>query len=123
MFAHTQMGMSALFTKARAALIAWLDSDEEGRSQAALAKDLRINQSSVSLWVAGRSRPEQPMRVALFFLTGIAADAWLTDEERAFVERVRAVVAARTRKRTGVRRAARSTLEVQASDAPTEAAS
>lgn len=100
---------TATSTPARDALLAWLGVQAPGHSQAALAQVLGLNQSSVSLWVSGRSRPEPPMRKALELVTGIPEDDWLTLEERALVERVRGKIKpARKpskRRRSGVTRA------------------
>lgn len=56
-------------------------------SQQALADLLGIKQSSVSLWVSGRSRPEAHLRLALEGLWEIPAESWLTLEEAEVVAR------------------------------------
>lgn len=77
----------------REALRVWIDADPE-RSQSTLARTLGVSQPSVSAWLAGTSRPEAHHREALELLTGIPADAWKTDVERALVARTRAAVEA-----------------------------
>lgn len=54
----------------------------KSRSQAALAADLGIDQSSISAWVRGTSRPEPHFRHALARITLIPFDAWYSAEER-----------------------------------------
>lgn len=77
-----------LITAGRTKLGAWLADPQH--SQSALAAELRINQSSVSLWVRGRSRPESYLRDCLSLIIGIASHEWDTEDERALVEHVRA---------------------------------
>lgn len=84
-------GMTPHETMARAALQAWLDGPGPERTQAALARTLGIAGPSVNGWVMGRSRPEPHLRLSLEILTGIPASDWDTDDERAVVERVRAL--------------------------------
>lgn len=74
-------------TEGAVALKAWLA--EPGRSQSGLAEVLRLNQSSVSGWVNGWSRPDDTHRDALELLTGIAARLWRKSEEIDLLERLR----------------------------------
>jgi len=67
-------------TSGRTALVAWLST---GHSQVELAGKLGLHQSSVSLWVAGRARPEHHHRIALRRVCAIPERAWLTPEELA----------------------------------------
>lgn len=75
---------------ARAALRRWVGADQR-RSQAALARTIGVTQPSVSAWLAGPSRPESHHREALELLTGIPADDWKTESERAVVQRAKAI--------------------------------
>jgi transcriptional regulator with XRE-family HTH domain len=76
-------------TLGRQLLVGWLTEDGAGRSQSKLAELLGIGQSSVSLWVHGRSRPDAHIREALEVITGVPRGAWETDDERAVVTRAR----------------------------------
>lgn len=71
----------ATATRGRELLNAYLAADRN-RSQVSLARVLDINQSSVSGWCRGTSRPESPHRTALLRIAGIPEDAWLTGIER-----------------------------------------
>jgi transcriptional regulator with XRE-family HTH domain len=51
-------------------------------SPASLAYALDITPQAVSNWTRGRERPSPVHRIAIEKLTGIPADAWLTEEER-----------------------------------------
>jgi ribosome-binding protein aMBF1 (putative translation factor) len=75
-------------TEGRRLLVAALR--EPGRSQSWLARETKIAQSSVGLWVHGKSRPEPHLREALEILLGIPREAWDTARERAHVARIRA---------------------------------
>lgn len=79
-----------LETAGRRALCEWLRSPANTQSE--LAKRLELGQSSVSLWVHGRSRPEPHLRVAIELIAGIPSDAWLTEDESSLIERVRTQV-------------------------------
>jgi len=59
-------------------------------TQKALAQALGVTPQAVSSWVVGRARPSPPLRAAIERITGIPADAWLTDQERALIESVQA---------------------------------
>lgn len=61
----------------------------EGVTQRWLADLLEIKQSSVSLWVSGKARPEAHYRLALWKLWRIPQRAWLTTSERRMVRRAR----------------------------------
>lgn len=61
------------------------------RSQSDLASTLGISQPSVSAWLRGGSRPEPHLREAIRLLTGIPSSDWDTAEERAVIERARAL--------------------------------
>lgn len=74
-------------TKGRRALIDALKPAD--RSQSWLSRQLNVAQSSVGLWVHGRSRPEPHLREALEFLLGIPKDSWTTEEERNALEKIR----------------------------------
>lgn len=56
---------------------------EPGRTQARLARALKVSGPAVNAWIAGRTRPEAHLRRALDKLLGIPALEWDTDEERA----------------------------------------
>lgn len=71
-----------------------------GPSQSEVARRLtergaKVSQSAVSQWANGHSRPEPPLRVALEVVLGIDPNLWLTAEERAVVDAVRAAPATR----------------------------
>lgn len=84
-------------TPGRRKLKQWLAAPE--RSQSALAPLLEVEQSAISGWVRGTSRPSAEIREALRLVTGIAETHWLTDDERAFLARVRKrVTSARARR-------------------------
>jgi transcriptional regulator with XRE-family HTH domain len=51
-------------------------------SPASLAYALGISQQAVSNWTRGVNVPSTVHRIAIEKLTGIPADAWLTEEER-----------------------------------------
>jgi transcriptional regulator with XRE-family HTH domain len=76
----------------RVKLNEWLRG--EGRTQAAIARALRVSQPTVYAWVRGNSRPESHLREALEVLTGIAKADWEFASEReqrdAAIERIRA---------------------------------
>jgi transcriptional regulator with XRE-family HTH domain len=74
-------------TEGRDALKTALETMPGGQS--AIGRALGIHQSSVSGWVHGTSRPEPHLRTALKILLGIDEEKWLTNEERAAIERVR----------------------------------
>lgn len=61
------------------------------RSQSWLARQLSIKQSSVSLWVHGRARPETHLRTILEALLGIPRDSWLTKAESLQIQKARDV--------------------------------
>lgn len=56
-------------------------------NQTALAERIGVQQSSVSMWMRGRSRPEPHHRQALAALLDIPEHAWLTPSEAAVVRR------------------------------------
>lgn len=89
-----------VLTQGREALRAYLDGDD-AISQKKLADKLGVKQPSVSAWVSGSSRPETHLREALELLTGIPAESWKTEDERAKVERVREGICAPSLKPTG----------------------
>lgn len=70
---------------ALALLSAWLTQHTQGE----LARSLEINQSAVSLWVRGQSRPSGYMREGVELVTGIPAGAWNTRDENRLLARVR----------------------------------
>lgn len=77
---------SGLETEGRALLLAWLSaSSEPPRSQSSLARQVRLNQSAVSQWTRGLSRPDAHMREVLEIVCGIPARAWQTRTEQALV--------------------------------------
>jgi DNA-binding transcriptional regulator YiaG len=82
-------------TEGRRMLAAYLESSDE-HTQTSLAQVLEIGQSSISLWVNGRSRPEPHHRDALALLTrgAVPVESWLTDDERQKVARARAAMGA-----------------------------
>jgi ribosome-binding protein aMBF1 (putative translation factor) len=80
-------------TEGRRLLAAYL---EKNASQGALAERVGVFQSSVSLWLHGRARPEQAIRLRLEGIAGIPTDAWVTAEERQAADECR-----RPRRRTG----------------------
>lgn len=69
-------------TKARRSLIRWAGQEPKARTQTWIAKQCGVNQSSVSSWFRGTSRPEPPLRGVLFTLAGIPTADWLTKEEQ-----------------------------------------
>jgi transcriptional regulator with XRE-family HTH domain len=77
-------------TRGQSALTRYLAEN----TQTSVAKTLAVEQSTVSLWKRGLTRPEPHHRRALELLTGIPEADWETDDERAVVERVRAGLAA-----------------------------
>jgi transcriptional regulator with XRE-family HTH domain len=66
---------------AREQLVAWAKASPRG-AQTKLARDLGVSKPSLSAWVNGHARPEHHHRVVLERLTGIPADAWMTESER-----------------------------------------
>lgn len=64
----------------------WFGADDK-RTRAGLGERLGITGQAVGGWLRGISRPDERMRVLLEHATGISADAWATDEERASLER------------------------------------
>jgi hypothetical protein len=77
---------SGLETEGRTQLLAWLAAPgDPPRSQSSLSRQLGLNQSAVSQWARGLSRPDAHMRDVLEFLCGIPARAWQTPAERAVV--------------------------------------
>lgn len=68
-------------TPGQLALVEWLSQDNS-RTQKWLAQVLRVSQSTVSIWLRGKSRPPVWIAVAIQALTGIPVDAWLIEEER-----------------------------------------
>ncbi len=73
-------------TKGRRALVKKLET----RTQVQLAAELDIDQSAISHWARGTSRPEPHHRAALWFLLRIPQASWMTASEKALVDRVRA---------------------------------
>lgn len=62
-------------------LAKWLKAN--GVTQDVFAKNFgELNQSSVSSWIRGTSRPLPPFRTVIQAVTGIAEDEWLTADER-----------------------------------------
>ncbi len=79
-YVHNQCSM--VKTKARRALIRWAAQEPKARTQTWIAQQCGLNQSSVSSWFRGTSRPEPPLREVLLSLTGIPTADWLTKKER-----------------------------------------
>lgn len=75
------MNVPAYDAPARKALMEFLDADEK-RTQLWLAMSLDVTQSAVSVWLSGKSRPSVWYAFAIETMTGIAAEMWLTEEER-----------------------------------------
>lgn len=73
-------------SRGRAALAQWFAADED-RRQSILASWLEVTQPLVAAWLMGAARPSARLREALERVCGIPTDAWLTDKERAAVER------------------------------------
>lgn len=63
--------------------------EETGTSFAEVERSLGVGNGVVGRWVIGSRRPEHHLRLALEALFGIPAESWLTDEERALVERAK----------------------------------
>lgn len=59
-------------------------------SRTELAKRLGIDPSAVSRWVNGKAAPDPHHRLAMERLFGIPQNDWLSDKERAVVDRVAA---------------------------------
>jgi len=79
-------------TKSRVALIRWIEKDPRRRTHRFINKSLGLNaRSNVRKWLLGLTRPEAHMRLALEYLTDgeVEASGWMTDAERALVERLR----------------------------------
>lgn len=62
--------------------------ERAGMSQEALARVLEMNQSAVSNWERGRSRPQAHRRTAIEQLLGVPSEAWLTTAEKRALRRV-----------------------------------
>jgi transcriptional regulator with XRE-family HTH domain len=60
----------------------WLSQSGQPRSK--LAAEVGVSGASLSAWLAGYSRPKQPLRKRICHVTGIEPDAWETEDERAF---------------------------------------
>jgi hypothetical protein len=86
----------------RERLVAWLKEPGAGRSGNALAKILKVNQSSVWGWCKGHAVPEAVHRDMLKELAGIPPDSWPV-KHKAHIEEawknVRAAIAAERAKR------------------------
>jgi transcriptional regulator with XRE-family HTH domain len=67
-------------TEGQRRLLAWRGKNPE-RTQEFIGEKLGINQSAVSAWCRGTSRPEPHFRQALKLLAGIPEDSWETREE------------------------------------------
>jgi transcriptional regulator with XRE-family HTH domain len=78
-------------TRALRRLRQWVSEDRDDRTGERLAAALEVAQPTVSRWLAGRSRPDHHMRLALANLTGgaVAVEDWLTREEAKLVGRVK----------------------------------
>jgi ribosome-binding protein aMBF1 (putative translation factor) len=83
------MPFSMVNTRGREKLREYLER-EDALSQTQLAARLSIKQPSVSAWVAGDSRPESHLRVALEYIAGIPAEDWMTIAEADAIERAKA---------------------------------
>jgi predicted transcriptional regulator len=70
-------------------LAAWLE--RHGVRQTHVASTLGLNAATVSYWLSADRVPEQRYREALERWTGgaVAADSWLSSEERRELERLR----------------------------------
>ena len=68
---------------------AWLSS--HGLRQVQVASTFGVNSATVSYWLSADRVPEQRYREALERWTGgaVAADSWLSSEERRELERLR----------------------------------
>jgi transcriptional regulator with XRE-family HTH domain len=78
-------------TRAHKKLLAWAAADPVARNATRIAELLGMSQPSVSEWLAGKSRPDHPMRLALSNLTAgaVQPEDWLTREESRKVARVK----------------------------------
>ena len=74
-------------TPGRDQLEAWMLL--RGMSQMVLAELIGVNQSSISLWLQGRARPEPHHRLLLAEVAGILQVAWMTGQERAALAEAR----------------------------------
>lgn len=61
---------------------------ERSRTQVWLARVLGVSQSTISIWIRGKSRPGLGYALMIQYLTGIPADMWLTEAERLAVASV-----------------------------------
>lgn len=70
-------------------LLTWLAESSGGhrRTRAGVAETCGVSGPAVSAWARGVSRPEPQYRKILESLCGIAAEDWLTDDERAEIGR------------------------------------
>jgi len=59
------------------------------RTQKWLAEILHVDQSAVSHWTRGTSRPDEPLRSALLLLLAIPRRSWLSKDEVLFLKEVR----------------------------------
>lgn len=58
-------------------------------TQIEIAEIMGVRQSSISLWVKGRSRPEHHHRLLLEEFADIPTDAWMTEEDRVALQAAR----------------------------------
>lgn len=104
------MPPAALIPAALPKLSAWLREHTQGE----LAVALEIQQSAVSLWARGLSRPSGHMREGVELVTGIPAREWNTPEELRHLERVKRRLSKARRASTGEQPAARRPAVVDA---------
>lgn len=76
-------------TRGRKLLKEWMSQDES-RTQCAVADAIGVRQSAVSEWRSGKARPRDRLRVALETLTDghVGRDSWLSEKERESLDAV-----------------------------------
>jgi len=67
-------------TRGRDALARYIASSAT-RSQTSVARELGVEQATVSFWLSGKFRPDPQYRIAMQRLFGIKAEDWLTRDE------------------------------------------
>lgn len=73
----------AAFPKLRA----WIDDAPKLRTQSAIARAIDCGQVAVRNWIMGIQRPTEEYRMALYVLTGIPAEDWVSPREKEGRER------------------------------------
>lgn len=76
-----------MVTRGRTALLRYLRK-KGAKSQSEIARALGVSAPSFHSWTRGTTRPEAHFRLAIERLLGIAAESWMTTEERAALARI-----------------------------------